>query len=258
MGTSLTGSTPGSTYGGLVKTSDNAAIGLALKTLSDGLGNDSALQVASWGIKSTGTLTVDGTSTLTGAVSAPAGVTGPHTGAHNGTVGATTPNTGAFTTLTASGAATFNGAINANAGVQFPATQAASSDPNQLDDYEEGNWTPALNGSATYTAQTGRYTKIGRMVYITGTIVVNFIGTSDGYTITGLPFAASSAFYEWPGSVSTWTSAAGNFVFVGFRVLGGGTTGEMTGAALAQNSCNTAIPVFTSGTYVYFSAAYSV
>ena len=60
----------------------------------------------------TGTLSVGTTSTLTGAVSAPAGITGPTTGAHNGTVGAGTPAAGAFTTLSASGVAQLTNAAN--------------------------------------------------------------------------------------------------------------------------------------------------
>lgn len=257
MGTTLTGSSVASTYDALLKITDNGPVGGSLKTVTDGLGNDSALQVSTAGVKSTGTLEVTGASTLTGAVTASGGVTGNLTGNVtgnvNGQVGNVTPAAGAFTTLSASGLITATGGQ-----IKFPATDVPSADANTLDDYEEGNWTPSLGGSTTYTAQVGRYTKIGRMVYITGVIQVNSIGTGSTYSISGLPFTASAAFYEWPGSVSTWTSAASNFVFVGFRVLGGTTTGEMTCASLAQSSCNTATAVFTSGTYVYFSAAYSV
>ncbi len=57
-----------------------------------------------------GNLTVNGTSTLTGAVVATAGVTGATTGAHNGSVGATTPSTGAFTTLSSTGNTTLGDA----------------------------------------------------------------------------------------------------------------------------------------------------
>lgn len=57
-----------------------------------------------------GNLTVNGTSTLTGAVVATAGVTGATTGAHNGSVGATTPSTGTFTTLSSTGNTTLGDA----------------------------------------------------------------------------------------------------------------------------------------------------
>jgi len=54
-------------------------------------------------------------------------------------------------------------------GIAFPATQVASSDVNTLDDYEEGTWTPTVIGStsagtATYSLQSGSYTKIGNTV----------------------------------------------------------------------------------------------
>jgi hypothetical protein len=69
---------------------------------------------------------------------------------------------------------------------------------NKLDDYEEGTWTPTLdNGAGDLNATnlafnaSGRYTKIGRVVYITG--VVSSSGTVTGTSsspvkITGLPF----------------------------------------------------------------------
>jgi hypothetical protein len=55
------------------------------------------------------------------------------------------------------------------AGVTFPATQSASTDANTLDDYEEGTWTPTIIGSstagtATYSLQSGSYTRIGNSV----------------------------------------------------------------------------------------------
>src|SRR3990167_662961 len=78
------------------------------------------------------------------------------------TVGANSASTGAFSTLAASGL------ISANGGqIAFPASQSASAGGNTLDDYEEGTWTPAVGGTATYTTQIGRYVKIGKMVWIT-------------------------------------------------------------------------------------------
>jgi hypothetical protein len=76
-------------------------------------------------------------------------------------------------------------------GLTFPATQVASADPNTLDDYEEGSWTPTIGGTATYNLQAGRYTKIGRMVYVTAILGVNIIGTGSISQISGLPFVAS-------------------------------------------------------------------
>jgi len=76
----------------------------------------------------------------------------------------------------------------------FPSTQNPSADPNALDDYEEGDWTPTITfgGGATgltYTSQNGKYTKVGRQVTILGQVTVNAKGSSTGViSINGLPF----------------------------------------------------------------------
>jgi hypothetical protein len=82
--------------------------------------------------------------------------------------------------------------ISAN-GVAFPATASASSDPNTLDDYEEGSFTPTVigtttAGTASYAAQKGIYTKIGNVVYFS--IALNWnSGTGTGnLRMSGLPF----------------------------------------------------------------------
>lgn len=82
--------------------------------------------------------------------------------------------------------------------VGFPATQAASAGANDLDDYEEGTWTPAITfggGSTglTYTTQIGTYTKIGRAVMLFSNTVINSNGSSTGSAlITALPFTAAA------------------------------------------------------------------
>ena len=82
-------------------------------------------------------------------------------------------------------------------GLTFPATQVASADPNTLDDYEEGTWTPIIFGNptvgtATYIAQVGIYTKIGRLV--TASFSISYTGgTGSGTLQVGfLPFLSSS------------------------------------------------------------------
>ena len=81
-------------------------------------------------------------------------------------------------------------------GLTFPATQVASADPNTLDDYEEGTFTPAIAGSATsgtasYSVQTGVYTKIGRTVFFRIYLLWSGGTGSGSALITGLPFAIS-------------------------------------------------------------------
>ena len=82
--------------------------------------------------------------------------------------------------------------INTNV-IRFPATQVASADPNYFDDYEEGNWTPALDigGSITYTSRVGRYTKIGRQVTLYYSIAVATASGGSGAVQMTLPFACS-------------------------------------------------------------------
>jgi hypothetical protein len=63
-------------------------------------------------------------------------------------------------------------------------------------DYEEGTWTPEISGSTTagtitYAAgNQGRYTKIGRNIFIQGTVAVSGISAAPvgNINISGLPF----------------------------------------------------------------------
>lgn len=95
---------------------------------------------------------------------------------------------------TMSGVKTFSAAPVISAGIKFPATQAASTDANTLDDYEEGTWTPVLGGVSatsgqTYTTQAGYYQKIGRWVHLSGLVVLSAKGSNTGnIAIKGLPF----------------------------------------------------------------------
>lgn len=91
--------------------------------------------------------------------------------------------------------------------VQFPATQVASADPNTLDDYEEGTFTPtiAFGGAAvgvTYGVQSGTYTKVGNKVSFKLTLTLTAKGSSvGGVAVQGLPFSANA-------TVNTFTAVA--------------------------------------------------
>ena len=67
MGTTLTGTTPQDTYDSLIKVTDNGPLSGSLKTLTDGLGNDSALALSTGAASVTGTLAVSSGITSTGA-----------------------------------------------------------------------------------------------------------------------------------------------------------------------------------------------
>lgn len=60
MGTSLTGTTPASTYDSLLKTTDNGPITTGLKVITDGLGNDTPLALSSSQVQIGGGWTLSG------------------------------------------------------------------------------------------------------------------------------------------------------------------------------------------------------
>jgi hypothetical protein len=113
----------------------------------------------------------------------------------------------------------FTGIINNSGGrIQFPVTEISSADPNCLDDYEEGTFTPVViglttAGVGTYTTQSGTYTKIGRIVFFN--IFVEWsshTGTGE-IRVSGLPFLFANSPIS---AVTIWyrnyTLTANNFL----------------------------------------------
>jgi len=101
---------------------------------------------------------------------------------------------GSSTSLALQGATSQSGT-----GITFPATQSASANANTLDDYEEGTWTPLLNGSVSLG--TARYIKIGQLVFceISGyNVNISSIGASTNLTIQGAPFSMTTYQYAAP------------------------------------------------------------
>lgn len=101
-------------------------------------------------------------------------------------VGGTTAAAGEFTTLSASGL------ISADGGqIKFPATQAASSNANTLDDYEEvpSTATSASPQGGAFTA-TASYkgTKVGNLVSVEVSCVISNVGTGTGVIDVNIPF----------------------------------------------------------------------
>lgn len=99
------------------------------------------------------------------------------------------------------------GVLQVSNGITFPATQSACADANTLDDYEEGTFTPTIvgattAGTGTYTAQVGRYTKIGRAVKFTVYLLWTAHTGTGTMSVSGLPFTATSA-ANTPASVVT-------------------------------------------------------
>ena len=81
--------------------------------------------------------------------------------------------------------------------VAFPATQVASADANTLDDYEQGSWTPVwgdgTNVAPMYAGNTGRYVKIGQLVYAIWYGRSSSAGSCSGsFRVNGLPFSVEA------------------------------------------------------------------
>ena len=74
--------------------------------------------------------------------------------------------------------------------IGFPATQVPSTDPNTLDDYEEGNFTGTLTGCTTAPTDVIYYTKIGNQVTIQAAVGFSaVVSNAVTKTITGMPAA---------------------------------------------------------------------
>jgi hypothetical protein len=102
-------------------------------------------------------------------------------------------------------------------GIQFNGDTAAA---NALDDYEEGTWTPTIAGgtvagTASYTTQLGRYTKIGNRVLFN--IYINYSSfTGTGSPLVSLPFAIAATI----GSASC-TAYTNNYAYTASTVMHG-------------------------------------
>jgi hypothetical protein len=102
------------------------------------------------------------------------------------------------------------GPLQLSGGITFPATAVAATDVNTLDDYEEGTWTPVVDGTTTGTAsyitQTGSYVKVGRLVHISLNLTWTSGTGAGALKVTNLPFT--------PGALGALAIAyAENIVF---------------------------------------------
>jgi hypothetical protein len=87
------------------------------------------------------------------------------------------------------------GILQLSSGITFPATQSASTDPNTLDDYEEGTWTVTLTSGGTspvYTSQAGSYTKISNFVYFRFYLKLSSVTAAGTQIRFSLPFTVGT------------------------------------------------------------------
>lgn len=162
-----------------------------------------------------------------------------------------TTNPGADSTITFTTVATAKGAtsnLELNCGqLVFPAAQNASSNVNTLDDYEEGTWTPtdASGAGLSFSSASGWYTKIGKTVYIFGSVTYPVTANGSSAMIGSLPFTAGAS---GQGAVGRGYSTETTF--------GGGLV-QNNAVTIALYNTTTAITNATlSGDDVRFSGSY--
>jgi hypothetical protein len=87
----------------------------------------------------------------------------------------------------------------AGTGIDFSAsTHAAGMTSELLNDYEEGTYTVAIgcgtSGTVTLNTSfdTAQYTKVGRLVTVTGGVIVSSVSSPTGYFTISLPFTSAS------------------------------------------------------------------
>jgi hypothetical protein len=121
-----------------------------------------------------------------------------------------------------------------------------------------GTWTPSLGGTATYTIQSGNYTKVGKLVTLRGKLVVNAIGTGSTTTITGIPFPIDNTTnsVQFNGSVGYFSGLATPVVFLVPVVINNTSNIVFNGLAAAGTTMSASMGVFTSATRVDFSITY--
>jgi hypothetical protein len=249
MGTPLTGSTVASTYTGLLKTADNATLTGVLRTLSDGSGNDSALQVSTTALNSTGDFSVAtsrftvasasgntavaGTLNVTGATSLSSLTT-----SGNATIGGTLGITGGLTipgTLSVTGASTLTGAVGMGSTLNVTGASTLAS--------------LGVTGAATVGTTLG-VTGLSTLasLAVTGASTLDSLGVTNAATIgttlgvTGLSTLASLA-VTGAATVGTTLGVTGNTTLTGDLAANGNTTlGNAGTDTLTLNSDNITAP----------------
>jgi hypothetical protein len=103
-------------------------------------------------------------------------------------------------------------------GITFPVTQVPSSDPNTLDDYEEGEWTPVIEGTTTagtgtYSTRFAYYFKVGNIKFVTGAIAWTAHTGTGNLRIAGLPFSCGTTM---PGMMTYSTLTVSGTPYLNF------------------------------------------
>lgn len=194
MGTPLTGSSVASTYTGLLKNADNSTVSGTLKAISDGSGNDSALQISNVAVNTTNDFSV-ATNKLT--VASASGNT-----AIAGTLGVTGATS--LSSLATSGAAIIGGALNVTGATTLTGNLAV---PGNL----------AVTGTSTLTGATAVTSTLG----VAGASTLASVGVTGAATVGTTLGVTGAATVGATLGVTGNTTLSANLTVNGDTTLGG-------------------------------------
>ena len=206
MGTPLTGSSVASTYTGLLKNTDNSTVSATLKAISDGSGNDSALQISNAAVNTTGDFSV-ATNKLT--VASASGNT-----AVAGTLGVTGATN--LSSLATSGAATIGGALNVTGATTLTGNLTV---PGNL----------AVTGTSTLTGNTAVTGTLG----VAGASTLASVGVTGAATV-GTTLGVTGATTLASVTVGTTLGVTGATTLASVGVTGAATVGTTLGVTGAS------------------------
>ncbi len=220
MGTSLTGNTVASTYTGLLKTTDNTVLNSSLRTITDGNGNDSSLQISTAAVNSVGNFSV---------------------ATNKFTVASASGNTSIAGTLGVAGAANLTSTLTAQS---VSCSGNLTSTAGNLVLYgnivqSQSAATSTLAGNLTIAGTT---TLNGNAIFNSG---IQFTGTTTFSDINVNGAAVFSSTITASGTIFTTANltASGNLTIAGNAALNGNTTiGNAGGDLLTINSANVTVP----------------
>lgn len=235
----LTGQTVASTYTTLLKV-ESQPVDTTFKTVEDGGGIDSALQISTLGVKSTGTLVVTGNTDLTGTL----GVTGATT------LGAATVAGAAVcsTTLGVTGATTLN-----TLGVTGAATLSS---------------TLGVTGVATIStlAVTGAASLNSTLAVASAAVLSNTLGVTGAATLSSTLGVTGATTLSSTANIVGAATCQSTLAVTGLLTATGGVSGNVTGssgsctgnsatATILQTTRNIALSGAVTGTIPFNGSA---
>jgi hypothetical protein len=221
MGTPLTGSSVASTYTGLLKSSDNSALTSVLKAVGDGSGLDSALQLSTTAVNTTGDFSV---------------------GSNKLTVAAASGNTVVGGTLTVTGATSLSGnlAIPGNLSVTGTSTLTGATSVAS---------TLGVTGATSLSSvSTSGAAVVGTTLNVTGLSTLASLGVTGATTLASVGVTGAATV----GTTLDVTGAAtlsNNLTVTGNATVNGDTTiGNLGTDLLTINANEVTLPNLTNVT----------